>query len=344
MILDSISISPYKLIFKKRYSNAKHSLEFRKGWIINLSSNGLNGYGDCCPLEKFSFETYEESGYALEGFKLSIDRGNEIDFEELIQLSEVHGESQPSVQFAIDSAIYDLYSKMDKIPLNKYLNSKSLSSIKVSHYPESCNKAFSGMIIKIKVIGGNMFENIEKIDMILDEYNGEAKLRLDFNGSMDLNRSIRFCKMLEGKKIDYIEQPLDIKSFEDMHELSLHTDIPIAADEMITDIDSVNRILEFQSADVFILKPMIIGSIHKLKDMISLISDAGKRYNISSLLESNIGRLAYINIASAFNVLEESGIATDIFFRNDVCDFPISKNGIIKLSSNPGIGINEINL
>ena len=45
------------------------------------------------------------------------------------------------------------------------------------------------------------------------------------------------------------------ESFEDMHELSLHTDIPIAADEMLTDISSAHKILDSQSADVFILKP-----------------------------------------------------------------------------------------
>ena len=42
-----------------------------------------------------------------------------------------------------------------------------------------------------------------------------------------------------------------------MQELSLHTEIPIAVDEIITDIDSVHRILEYQCADVFVLKPMI---------------------------------------------------------------------------------------
>jgi len=344
MILDSISILPYQLTFKTRYSSSKQSLDYREGWIISISSNGLNGYGDCCPLDKFSYETYQESGYALEGFKLALEEGREIDFEELIHLSEAHGGSQPSVQFSIDSAIYDLQSKMEKISLNKYLNPKSQSSVKVSYYPESINEVFNGMIVKMKMVSDNMFENINQIDTLLDRYSGKVKLRLDFNGSMDLNRSIRFCKMLEGKSIDYIEQPIDSENLRDMQELSLHTEIPIAVDEMVTDIDSVYRILESQCADVFVLKPMLIGGINKLKDMTNLLCNEAKRYNISSLLESNIGRLAYLNIASAFSVSDESGIATNIFFKNDLCDFPISQNGIITLSSNPGIGIDEISL
>ena len=39
---------------------------------------------------------------------------------------------------------------------------------------------------------------------------------------------------------------------------------------------------------------------------------------------------------------EASGIATNIFFNNDLCDFPMPTNGTIKLNTSSGIGINEI--
>ena len=90
------------------------------------------------------------------------------------------------------------------------------------------------MIIKIKIRDTNIFRQLDKIDRVLDKFNGMAKLRLDFNGSYDLPRAIRLCKMLKNKPIDYIEDPLPVDSLEDIYELSLHTDIPIAIDEMIT--------------------------------------------------------------------------------------------------------------
>ena len=80
------------------------------------------------------------------------------------------------------------------------------------------------------------------IDRAIDKFKGMAKLRLDLNGSYDLPRAIRLCSMPENKPIDYIEQPLPVGNFEDMYELSLHTDIPIAIDESITDIDSVYKV------------------------------------------------------------------------------------------------------
>ena len=111
---------------------------------------------------------------------------------------------------------------------------------------------------------------------------------------------------------------------------------------MVTGIETLEKALEYQCADVFILKPMLIGGISTCKEMIEMIKSESKRFNISALLESNVGRLSYLNLCSAFNLSEESGIATDLFFNNDLCDFPQAIEGTIKLDSNPGIGINEI--
>ena len=44
-------------------------------------------------------------------------------------------------------------------------------------------------------------------DDILNHFPSHIKLRLDFNGRLDLSRSIRLCKELKSYNIDYIEQP-----------------------------------------------------------------------------------------------------------------------------------------
>ena len=344
MIIEKIKIRPYQLSFKKEYQNAKFSISKREGWIIEFHSNGSVGYGDACPLDGFSEESYNQSGYGLEGFKLALKGIKEVEFDELLCLSEAHGELQPSVEFAIQSALYDLASKLENTPLNKYLNKDAKSSVLVNYYPDSLVNPFEGMIIKLKIQDRNLFRQLDIINRIIDQFNGMVKLRLDFNGSYDLPRAIRLCKMIEDKPIDYIEQPLPADNFEDMYELSLHTDIPLAVDELITDISSVHKVLDNQCADVFILKPMLIGGILELKEIIELVQSSSKRYNISSLLESNIGRLSYLHISSAFEATEECGIATDTFFESDICEFSPSSNGIIKIHNTPGIGINEINL
>tara|TARA_Y100000766_G_C18633730_1_gene472067 strand:- start:178 stop:696 length:519 start_codon:yes stop_codon:yes gene_type:complete len=171
-----------------------------------------------------------------------------------------------------------------------------------------------------------------------------VKLRLDFNGSYTLERAIKFCKMIEHMPIDYIEQPLAPHKDKDLRELSLETSIPIALDESIVDLDSLDKELENNVADVFVLKPMLIGGISKLSSMIDSIKDNSKRFNISSLLESNVGRLFYLHISSAFEASDPCGIGTNIFFKNDLCNFPSPVNGVIKINNTSGILNSEINI
>lgn len=344
MIIEKIKIKPYQISFKKEYKNAKFSINQRKGWIIEIHSDGEVGYGDACPLDGFSVEGYSQSGYGLEGFKLSLSDTNKIELDELLSLSEAHGELQPSVEFAIQSAVYDLISKLENIPLNKYFSKDAQGSVMTNYYPDSLVQPFEGMVIKLKINDTNLFTQLDFIDQTIDRYNGMIKLRLDLNGSYDLPKAIRLCKMIESKPIDYIEQPLAPGNFEDMYELSLHTDIPLAVDECITDINSIHDILENQCADVFVLKPMLIGGVSKLNEITQLLRENSKRFNISSLLESNVGRLFYLHLSSAFKISEECGISTDVFFESDVCKFPSSSNGRIAINNNPGIGVNEINL
>jgi len=344
MKINSINFHPYKIFFKKEYINSKISIKERKGWIVSISNGDMIGYGDASPLDKFSNESYEQAGYGIQGFKLAMDGINNIDFEEALQLACAHGEMQPSVQFAIETALYDLQSKINNISLHKFLNTNSLDTIKVCSYDVKNLSTFDNMVIKIKITDTNLLNQVEVVDRLVEKYGSKIKIRLDFNESLDLPRAIRFCKMIEGRPIDYIEQPLPRDNFEDMYELSLHTDIPLAADEMITDMDSLNRALQAQCASVFILKPMLIGGISSCEKMIKIIKSESKRYNISSLLESNIGRLAYLNLCSAFNIQEESGIATNILFNNDICNFPKVKNGVIKMKNQLGIGVDEIDI
>ena len=344
MKIDSIEIIPYELNFRNAYKNAIMKIDRRSGWIIKISSNGKIGFGDASPLEFFSRESYEQSRYGLEGFKIAIESEEDYSFEELIKLSEAHGELHPSVEFAIDSAVYDLESKLKNISARNLISESCIDYVKVCEYEKNSVDQYDGMVVKVKIDDTNLFHQVDKLISLVDKYSCDIKFRLDFNGSYDLPRAIRICKMLESFPIDYIEQPLAKENYEDMYELSLHTDFSIAVDEMATNINSIYKILESDCADVFIVKPMLIGGIEKVHDIISLIKSENKRVNISSLLESNVGRLMYLHMCSAFQIDEENGIATNQFFESDLCEFPLAVRGCIKLDSSNGIGIDAINL
>ena len=135
--------------------------------------------------------------------------------------------------------------------------------------------------MKIKLGYGNIYDDIEQMEQIASLYGPEIKFRIDVNGQLDLVKAIRFCKSMEEFNIDYIEQPLPYDSLEDLSELRLHTNIPIAVDESLFDIESAKKIIDIQAADIFIIKPMIIGDYTAVNRIINL---ANKNFKVSLYL------------------------------------------------------------
>ena len=90
--------------------------------------------------------------------------------------------------------------------------------------------------LKLKI-----YNNFTNLDDILNHFPSHIKLRLDFNGRLDLSRSIRLCKELKSYNIDYIEQPA--MKLNDLYELRMISDIPIAVDESLTNCESLDNIL-----------------------------------------------------------------------------------------------------
>ena len=343
MIIDKISVNSFSLNFKSEYSNSKSSFMVRQGWIIRIHSNDFIGIGEASPLINFSDEGYEQAGYGLDGFRLAIGTGEELGLDELLNYCDAHGELQPSVKFALETAVYDLESKIRSKPLNIYLNPNAENVVPINYLESNFPPSASKVCKKIKVGHRNIFDEVEYIETIIKE-NKDIKLRLDFNESYDLPQAIRLCKMIEEYPIDYLEQPLDKNNLEDLSELRFHTDIPIALDESVSDIESVYRIIENQAADVLIIKPMISGGFRETKKIIDMAKSERMRFNIGSLLESGVGRRACLHMASAYEISEECGLSTGHLFSNDVCSFPEIIDGICTISDEIGIGEKDVAL
>ena len=151
MIIKDISVYPvcYNIIRRLKSFSMIH--KDRDSWIIKITDeNGYIGYGEASPLPNFNEETFEASGYALEGFKLAIEGiDDDIDLDEIMILIKAHTLNIPSANFAIETAVSDILSQKENLPLNKYLNSEALSKVLVNGVYELTNlKNYN--VIKIK--------------------------------------------------------------------------------------------------------------------------------------------------------------------------------------------------
>ena len=340
MIIKNISfkVADYKMVNKLKSSNFTHNT--RNSWIIKIEDNdGFIGYGEASPLPSFNRESFEEAGYCLEGFKLAIRDINEpISIEESIILSNVHTLTAPSATFAIQTALYDLLSTKKNQSLSSFINPDSLSSVQ-SNGIYNLTSINNYKVVKVKCGFRNLYDEIELLDNLVQQEGADIEFILDLNQAYDLPKAIRFLKEIDKFNIRYVEQPLAQNQLEDLEELRYHSDIPIALDESVTDIDSINKILDTNAADVFILKPQSIGSFQKLNQAIELIKNNNKKAVITSLLEGSIGRFATMHLVAANQITDTCGLALEKIYKHEDHIFPNIENGTITISDQPGLGL-----
>ena len=114
------------------------------------------------------------------------------------------------------------------------------------------------------------------------------------------------------------------------------SNIPIAVDESITNLESAYKIIENNAADIFIIKPMISGGYFNSKKIIELANDNNIKSIITTSLETEIGFLANLHIASALNITEYCGFSTWKLFIDSPPKYVY--DNYIQLPNKPGLG------
>ena len=311
MKINEIQVERYEKSFISDIKLGSQYFKKRTGWYIKIYSNQYCGVGEAAPIPLISMEDYDSVGYALEGFKLALEGIDyDVQLEELLLLSKTHGFNVPSAEFAIEAAIYDLFSQANNQSVAQYLNGNALDFININSINHNQSTIAKGdtKVLKVKVDEKNIFSIKDKIDGVLRLYSDDTKIRIDFNGSLDLTKAIRVCKELESYNIDYIEQPLSKDSIDDFYELRLTTSIPIALDESVTDYKSVVNIINLGAADVLIIKPTITGSYDEIKKIVKLANKEGLGVVITSSFESFIAQKYILNIISSLEISEYCGV------------------------------------
>ena len=337
MNIESYKLIPFSIPFYRPFKTGKETLYSRKGIWVNIQYKNYYGWGEAAPLASFSKDSIEDAHTSLKTFFKKISNSN-LEVEEILSLAEEVTNNSPSALFAIETAFFDLFSHMKNKPLAFYLNSKALDKIKVNglsaiHSPDDNYK-----IIKVKIISSNLFVNLESIENLSNLFGNDVCFRLDINGGFDLPQAIRFCKEMENYNIDYIEQPIEKHALEDLAELRNHTKIPIALDESLIDIIDAEKIIESQSADVFIIKPMMSGGFKQSQKIMELAKQESIRTIITSSLETHIGLMACMHLVSANELNEYCGLSTGYLLNQQKVSYKI-KNSSIEIPKLPGLGL-----
>lgn len=285
-MLYKLEFSPYQRQFKQPLKTSHGIWEIREGIIVSLTAaTGKIGWGEIAPLSWFGSETL---GEALDFCR---QLPPEITDENIASIPD----RLPACQFAFESAKV----AMEKPILN--LNSLTYSGLLPAgktalqswqHLWEDGYRTF-----KWKIGVNPIEEELKLFESLVDALPKTAKLRLDANGGLSgegANKWLERCDNF-GEIIEFIEQPLGVKQFEEMLKLSDRFSTPIALDESVANWRQMEECYRRGWRGVFVIKPSIFG---KRSPLINFCQTHPVDVVFSSVFETEIGRQAALQFAA----------------------------------------------
>ena len=312
----------YQRKFKRPLQTSHGIWDIREGIILKLTDeNGQIGWGEIAPLSWFGSETFEQA----------LDFCNQlsahISEETILSISAEF----PACQFGFESALLkETNSPPPASPcqggeknLSQYSGLLPAGEAALSVLQMLWKQGFRTFKWKIGV--ATIEEELQVFLLLVkamhDLGNGEkALLRLDANGGLDYSQAetwLQACdQVLEildfSVKIEFLEQPLSIRQFDEMLALSAAYKTPIALDESVAKLDRIQECYNQGWRGIFVIKPAICGSPSQLRKFC-------QAHNIdavfSSVFETQIGRQAALNLATELSLNSRAlGFGTDDWF------------------------------
>jgi L-alanine-DL-glutamate epimerase-like enolase superfamily enzyme len=193
---------------------------------------------------------------------------------------------------------------------------------------------------KIK-IGGDIYADRERVAAVRKATSPEFKIRVDANAGYQVDQAIELGKMLEPYGLELMEQPVAAEDLEGLKTVRQAVNIPIMADEAITDFDSLIQIIRLQAADIVKLKVMKQGGFLRTSRMMACAEAAGLGVVIGHGFGLGINTMAEILLASTSRaVLSGYECVGPIKTSDDIVTHKLDlTRGWLAIPHGPGLGV-----
>jgi o-succinylbenzoate synthase len=322
----------YILNFKRPSGTSRGILTEKETWFIVLEKDGKKGIGECGILRGLSIDDRPDYEAKLQWTCAHIHLGENQLWEALIEF--------PSIQFGVEMAFQSLRSESPflllpsdftngekSIPINGLVWMGSTSFMK-QQIEEKLAEGFR--CVKLKIGAIDFDTELQLLGYIRQHFTPEQiEIRVDANGAFDVSLALDKLTQLSEFKLHSIEQPIPKNNTDNMAELCKTTPIPIALDEELIGVFSLEEkeaLLQKIKPQYIILKPSFIGGFRGSKEWISLAEKYKIGWWITSALESNIGLNAIAQWTFLQHNLMPQGLGTGALYTNNFdCPMVVSE-------------------
>ena len=208
-------------------------------------------------------------------------------------------------RFALETALLDAVARFEQRPLGALFGVQTpRRSVAVHVLVKDEDDAVEAVAdgarhLKVKVGAALLELDDARLGRIRAAVGSAVALRLDANGAWDLETAPVAVERLARHGLEFIEQPVAADDIEALARVRRQTGVKIGADEAVVSTQALEQILELEAADVVVLKPMFVGGALVALEMAAKARACGVSVMLTHALESAVGRLAALHLASA---------------------------------------------
>ena len=229
----------YRRKFRHPLVTAHGEWRHREGIIIRLEADDATiGFGEIAPLPSFGTESLEQ---ALEW---CVAQRGALDSNQIIP------NNLQCCQWAVFSAMHtmDTVAISARFPVAALVGSLDQLLLKQKEGYE---------VFKMKIAVRDFAKEAEQVEDCMDKLHSRQRLRLDANGGLSESTFGAWLEFLEGKPVEYLEQPLSPGLEHRMLEMSEPFSTPIALDESIAGMRELKEWADWPGP--MVVKPSLLG-------------------------------------------------------------------------------------
>ncbi|GHO95186.1 dipeptide epimerase [Reticulibacter mediterranei] len=344
---------PYSVPFRHPFTTAHGTLTMREGAIVEVFVEGNgSGIGEIAPMPEFGGETLDAALTILPSIAAHLSGRTLIEALNYVSIQQEAGELPAGVACGLEIALLDALGKQEGCSISTLLATNAAKTVvaanavigaqPVEAAARQAREAVAAgfRCLKLK-IGHGLYEEIERVAAVRKAVGPEIHLRLDGNEGWSFEQARTILAACEPFAIQYVEQPLRVYDLSGMYRLRQEVSIPIAADEAVYNLESARRVLDWQAADVLIVKPQLVGGLRVGQRIVYEAAKYDVPCVVTSMIETGVGLLGALHLAAALPYITlECGFATlPLLADNLICEPCSLQHGILVVPQQPGLGV-----
>lgn len=272
------------------------------------TSEGIYGVGECAPFWMIVGETQETCWVVAQDFAKLLIGKNPLHIEDCLAELDFYLAGNPTVKSAFDMALYDIASKVAKLPLYAFLSgSKRMLKTDETIYIATPD-AMAADALKIKERGAEAIKvklgtdaktDIARVEAIRNAIDVHIPIRTDANQGWDYSSAKQVLKTIENWNVEYCEQPVKHWDHAGLKRLRGSVSVPICADESVFTPADAFKLAAAEAVDYFNIKFSKSGGIANALKINAIAEAAGIRCMIGCMSESRLALTANAHFASA---------------------------------------------